>query len=451
MKKFTFLLILLTVSFGYSQQIVLENFEGAAPTLNGWDGASASIVTDPATGGTNGNVLQIVSTAGGQFWQGGSVLMQYYKIKLTSDKTAKIDVYSTQAFNLLAKVENGGPNSAVAVSYTTPNAWQTLTINFGVNPLDGTTTANGEYMLLALFPNWGTGAWGPAANKTIYVDNITAEGTAIVVVPDPAPTVAAPTPPVRNAWDVKSIFSDAYTNVAVLGYTGDDNTYNTSWCGATTALYNIPSVVDNPVHKVTGLGCEGVAFQAGRFDATAFTHFHMDIWTSTATLDKSFNVKFSNWNGGAGEANAIEYSGTNANFLTNPNPGTWISIDLPLSSWTPIGNANRNDLVQFVISSDLGTVYYDNLYLYRAPTAGTDDLALSDLSVYPNPTSNVWNIDSNFAIKQVMVYDTLGKLIKVANADSSNVQIDASSFTNGIYLAKVQTERGSKTIKLIKN
>ncbi|MEY4938239.1 MAG: hypothetical protein RIS64_4600, partial [Bacteroidota bacterium] len=96
-----------------------------------------------------------------------------------------------------------------------------------------------------------------------------------------------------------------------------------------------------------------------------FTHFHMDIWTDTPTVDKSFNIKFSNWAGGAGEANAIEYSTTNANFLTNPNPGTWISLDIPLTSFLPINGSDRSDLVQFVISSDLGTVYYDNLYLHK--------------------------------------------------------------------------------------
>ena len=454
MKKFTLLFFLLSFSLGYSQQIVLENFNGTPPTPVGFEGlASTAIVADPATGGTHGNVWQLTSQTSGQPWQGAEIIMNAYKIKLTTDKTAQVDVYSTQAFNLLAKVENGGPASAASQSYTTPNTWQTLSFNFA-DPKDGQSVANGEYLKLVFFPNWGTTGFNAPANFTIYVDNFKAEGTAIVA--DPVPTVAAPTPPWRNAADVKSIFSNAYTPIAVLNYAGvdgqpsNDNTYNTSWCGGITSLVQVQS---NDVNKITGLGCEGVSFLAGRFDATTFTNFHIDIWTPTATADKSFNVKFSNWNNGGGEANAIEFSFTNASnpVLPATNPGTWISYDIPLSSWSPIVNANRNDLVQFIITSDLGTVYYDNLYLYKGTPLSTDELKMSDLSVYPNPSSNLWNIDSNYTIQQVIVYDTLGKLVKISNPDSNNVQIDASMFNNGIYLAKVQTDGGVKTIKLIKN
>ena len=105
------------------------------------------------------------------------------------------------------------------------------------------------------------------------------------------PIPAAPTPPNRPAADVKSIFSDAYAPVAVLGYagSGDDNTYNTSWCPANTTLVQL---FGNNTNRITNLGCEGIAFLAGRFDAAGFTRFHMDIYTTTPTQDKSFNFKF---------------------------------------------------------------------------------------------------------------------------------------------------------------
>ena len=86
----------------------------------------------------------------------------------------------------------------------------------------------------------------------------------------------------------------------------------------------------------------------------------MDIYTDTDTMDKSFTIKLSNWNGGGGEANAIEFPVTNANFLTGS--GSWISLDIPLNDFTTIVNGDRNDIAQVVLASDLGTVYYDNLY-----------------------------------------------------------------------------------------
>ncbi len=168
-------------------------------------------------------------------------------------------------------------------------------------------------------------------------------------------TVAAPTPPGRNADDVISLFSNAYNNIVI-------DTWSADWDDSDIEDLQIEG---NDTKKISFTNFIGVDFQSSRFDASAFTHFHMDIYTFTDTQDKSFNLKFSNWNGGAGEANAIEYSVHNGNFLTNPNPGTWISLDIPLANFTAIGNADRSDLVQFVITSNLGVVYVDNIYLYK--------------------------------------------------------------------------------------
>ena len=262
------------------------------------------------------------------------------------------------------------------------------------------------------------------------------------------PVPAAPTPPSRPAADVKSIFSDAYTPIAALGYagSGDDNTYNTSWCPGNTILVQLAG---NNTNKVTGLGCEGVAFLAGRFDATNFTNFHMDIYTDSPTMDKSFNVKFSNWNGGNGEANAIEYSVTNANFLTNPNPGSWISLDIPLSNFTAINGANRNDLAQFVISSDLGTVFYDNLYLHKN-TLGTTDFNAAKINMYPNPTKNIFTIEAKNNIQNVSVINMLGQEVLKSNPDSVLTTLNLSSFQNGLYIVKTTVDGNIISSKIIK-
>jgi len=169
------------------------------------------------------------------------------------------------------------------------------------------------------------------------------------------PDVAAPTPPSRNADDVISLFSDAYNDITI-------DAWSAVWDDSDIEDLQIEG---NDTKKISFTNFIGVDFQSSRFDASAYTHFHMDIYTSTDTQDKSFNLKFSNWNGGSAEANAIEYSVNNGNFLTNPNPGTWISLDIPLANFTAIGNADRSDLVQFVITSNLGVVYFDNLYLYK--------------------------------------------------------------------------------------
>lgn len=291
-----------------------------------------------------------------------------------------------------------------------------------------------------------TQASGIPGDATVLVTaaNGTTTETYTVSIVAVGPGTPAPTPPNRPAADVKSIFSDAYTDAQSIVSV---DTFDTPWCPGTTSDVTVDG---NATKKVTGLGCEGVEFITGRFDATTFTHFHMDIYTDTDTQDKSFNVKFSNWNGGGGEANALEYSVNNGNFLTNPNPGTWISLDIPLDDFTAITNADRNDFVQFVITSDLGTVYYDNLYLHKNTVLGTDEFEATEFNVYPNPTNNVWNVKSSQTIESVLVYDLLGKQVISLEGNSNEAQIDASVLPAGLYFAKITTELGTNSIKLIK-
>lgn len=342
--------------------------------------------------------------------------------------------------------------SDLKVNGTTISGFNASVINYNVELPNGTTT----------IPQI-TSATTTDAGATRVISQATAlPGSATVVVTSQntsvtktytvnflliGPPTAAPTPPARLASDVRSIFSNAYAPISTIGYTGDDNTYNNTWCGANTTLVQ---VAGNDTHKVTGLGCEGITFIDGRFNATSFTHFHMDIYTDTATLDKSFNVKFSNWNGGTGEANAIEYSVNNSNFLTNPNPGTWISLDIPLTNFTPINGANRNDIVQFVISSDLGTVYYDNLYLHKNTVLGTSNFEISNVRLYPNPVTNVLNIEAALNIEKVSVYNLLGQEVISQTPNSELVVLNVASLKVGIYVVKTTIDGKVSSKKFVK-
>lgn len=374
MKKITLLIALLITSFVFSQQVVIENFDTtpADYTFAGFEKlGSASIATDPAAAGTRGNNFKMVSSSAGNPWQGAEIILSGSKIRLTTDKTMKVDVYATQAFTMLGKVELGGvtaPISATPASYTTPNQWQTLTFTFNTSS-DGTGIANGDYAKIAFFPgrNAANNGWATPANFTVYVDNIT--GVKAIAAPDPAPTTAATTPPVRNAVDVISLFSNAYTNIPI-----------DSW----SAPYDDSSIADvqvagNDTKKITFSNFLGVQFTGAgkRIDITPMKNLHIDLWTATPTLDKVFNLKLSNWAGGAGEANAIELNVNNASTpkLPNPNPGTWISLDIPLTNLT----ASRNDIAEFIITAPgLGTVYVDNIYFWRDPLpAGTPTISFT--------------------------------------------------------------------------
>jgi len=86
------------------------------------------------------------------------------------------------------------------------------------------------------------------------------------------------------------------------------------------------------------------------------------------------------------------------------------------------------------------------------PTASVGNNELIGVSLYPNPSSSMWNIKtSNAAITSIEVFNVLGKRIISQKNNSNAVTISTQGLTNGLYIAKLTTDLGTKTVKLIKN
>ena len=192
-----------------------------------------------------------------------------------------------------------------------------------------------------------------------------------------------------------------------------------------------------------------------RINTNGFTHFHIDIWTETATLDKSLNHKFSNHaNLQPGETSAVEFSTNNASnpALPNPNPGGWISYDIPLSSLTIAGgaSADRDKIGQYVITSNLGVVYIDNIYFYIETTASIGNNDLLGFSMYPNPVSNQLKISAQEAISNVNVFDVSGRIVKSFTINNANATLDISDLSEGVYLIKYKSTGKAGAAKFIK-
>lgn len=74
----------------------------------------------------------------------------------------------------------------------------------------------------------------------------------------------------------------------------------------------------------------------------------------------------------------------------------------------------------------------------------------NSISVYPNPTSNIINLDISNAVtvKSVELYNVIGKrVIKTNNATT----LDLTNLESGIYMLKVTTDLGSITKKIIRS
>jgi len=197
------------------------------------------------------------------------------------------------------------------------------------------------------------------------------------------PASPAPTPTVA-ADKVISLFSNAYNNVTV-------DTWNTRWQFSTAEDYDL-QVAGDDVKRYSGLNFVGIEFTSQSINASAMTHFHIDIWTPDPTeLPKAFKVLLvdfgANGTFGGGDDASHELSFTRPTLVSEQ----WVSLDIPLSNFT--GLVTKAHLAQLVLSGDLPNLYIDNVYFYNGgivtPTGPT--------VAAPTPTRNPADVISVFS------------------------------------------------------
>lgn len=188
---------------------------------------------------------------------------------------------------------------------------------------------------------------------TVYVDNVYFYKEA---GPLTEPTIPAPTPTFPAA-DVISLFSNPYTNVPV-------DTWSASWDQADVADVQIAG---NDTKLYTNLVFAGIEFIRQTVDASAMTHFYMNIWTPDPTaLPAVFKIKLVDFgaNGVFGGDDDVEHELTfNANSTPALKTGEWVIFNIPLSNFT--GLTTKGHLAQMIISGNPNTVYVDNILFHK--------------------------------------------------------------------------------------
>jgi beta-glucanase (GH16 family) len=117
----------------------IENFDGALPTLNGFDGANAQVIANPNMSGENttSNVVEFIKTLGsngnaGVFWDRSSA------IDLSVNNKLSLKTWSPETGVVVRlKLENSADGSEfylVDASTSVSDAWETLTYDFSGAP-----------------------------------------------------------------------------------------------------------------------------------------------------------------------------------------------------------------------------------------------------------------------------------------------------------------------------
>ena len=181
------------------------------------------------------------------------------------------------------------------------------------------------------------------------------------------PTTNAPTPPMRSAGDVISIYGDAYTNIDMINY-------NPGWGQSGDVNINFDPGTGDLVMAYTNFNYQGTSFEANPQNASAMEFVHIDIWTSNATA-----VLFS----------PIDNSGTGiGEFLVNVPlvANEWSSVDLPKAAFEGM---TWNSVFQLKFDGQSGVspsdIYLDNIYFWKSPVTSGSDATLSSIQINGNP------------------------------------------------------------------
>ena len=214
-------------------------------------------------------------------------------------------------------------------------------------------------------------------------------------------------------WDVSQVTDMSYAFYSVSGSRYDFNADIRNW------------------------DVSGVSVFIGMFSGA--TSFNQDIgsWdVSNATgMDEmfenagDFNQDIGSWDvSGVGSMNFMFYGA--------------FDFNQDLSSWC----VGFNEPILF---SDYSDLTEDNMPVWgTCPTASVDDQNQLDISIYPNPTSDIVYIDGNYTQLKVVVYDILGKQVMKESITNS---IDISQLEKGVYILQLSDGVKLTTQRIIKN
>lgn len=115
---------------------------------------------------------------------------------------------------------------------------------------------------------------------------------------------------------------------------------------------------------------------------------------------------------------------------------------------------NKNVQAIDFVYDDYGTGFrVDNIQINNLPVLSTDEVGKKEsIKIYPNPTAEILNIETDSKINSIAIFDAKGSLIKnfEETGISNGKRINVSDLISGIYMVKVKTSTSEFTKKFVK-
>jgi len=189
------------------------------------------------------------------------------------------------------------------------------------------------------------------------------------------------------------------------------------------------------------------------------------IPTTSATYKLTFDGRIS-WNSEAGSV--VDYIVTFSSLASAADPTTRVAIKAdtivagtdPNSAEVTIPAGAAYAGANLVIEVDCYTpsltntntwVGFDNFALTKTEVVTkVQNIKSISLKTYPNPFNNNLTVESAEVMKSISIYSVNGQRIKDVTVNSTRASIGTSDFSKGVYMLKIETENGVKTMSVVK-
>ncbi|MEG1022271.1 MAG: M12 family metallo-peptidase [Myroides sp.] len=177
------------------------------------------------------------------------------------------------------------------------------------------------------------------------------------------------------------------------------------------------------------------------------------------------------WFMGSSKTITWNVAGTTANNINTANVNILVSTNNGVTYTNLAANVPNNGSATVTIPTNLpstydarikieavGNIFYtvSKKFTLWDPNLSTEKVALDNLKIYPNPTTNILNIEfSTTDIEKVKfdIFDLNGRLIKTVSQENSNQinqQINVEELQTGTYILVINTGKYTSTHKFIK-
>ncbi|MDE0987030.1 MAG: hypothetical protein OSA02_05845, partial [Schleiferiaceae bacterium] len=374
MKKLIFSMFMFASTFGWAQSLPFD-FESATSGMQGYDGASFAIVSNPSSvGNSSANVAKIVKVNVADMWAGAKITsVSSLNFSSASTSVLSMKVYTTEPVGTVIKIKLESPYSGEVDAVTTvTSAWETLIFDFGIPACSGSAD-------LVIMPQPFTNGGG----NTFYVDDIEQVAGNIATPRSSLPiTFESGTTP-DHFFDFESAILTTVANPDVDADNGS-------------------AVVGKIVrHLGAPFGGSKITF-SNNLDFSSHPEITMKVWTSapigtnvTLKAEKPFwgeersvqTTKTSEW-----ETLSFNFTGA-----LNDMPTLTLLFDFVAGS-SNVGDGSVNS-----------TFYFDDIKYANVPLSIEQNEVLSYFEVYPNPASSQWMISSKtLHVFSAALYDLNG-------------------------------------------